>query len=42
MNGSGDHHAEQDKPSSKGQLLHVFAHMWNLDNNNNNNNNNGK
>jgi hypothetical protein len=26
MEGTGDHHGEQDKPSSKGQLLHVVSH----------------
>jgi hypothetical protein len=25
MNETGDHHAEQDKPSSKDQILHIFA-----------------
>jgi hypothetical protein len=24
MNGTGYHHIEQDKPSSKGQILHIF------------------
>jgi hypothetical protein len=23
--------AEHDKPSSKSQISHVFAHLWNLD-----------
>jgi hypothetical protein len=31
MDGTGDHHAERDKPSSKGQISHVLAHLWNLD-----------
>jgi hypothetical protein len=26
-----DNHAEQDKPSSKGQILHVLTHWWNLE-----------
>jgi hypothetical protein len=31
MDGTGDHNVEWDKPSSKTQRSHVFAHMWNLD-----------
>jgi hypothetical protein len=27
MNGTVDHHAEQDKPSSEAQILHVPAHL---------------
>jgi hypothetical protein len=27
MDGTGDHHAEQDKPSSKEQISHVLAHL---------------
>jgi hypothetical protein len=30
MDGTGDHHAEQDKPSSNGQILLLLAHLWNL------------
>jgi hypothetical protein len=31
MDKTGDHHSEQDEQSSKGQILHVLAHLWNLD-----------
>jgi hypothetical protein len=31
MNRTGDHHVEQDKPSSKNQILHAFVHLWTLD-----------
>jgi hypothetical protein len=27
MDESGDHHAEQQKPSSKGQILHVLTNL---------------
>jgi hypothetical protein len=30
MNGTEEHHGEQEKPSSKGQILHVLVHLWNL------------
>jgi hypothetical protein len=30
MDGTGDH-VEQDKPSSKSQILHVLAYLWKLD-----------
>jgi hypothetical protein len=31
MNGTGDHHAERDKPRWKGQITNVLLHSWNLD-----------
>jgi hypothetical protein len=31
MDGTGDHNAEREKPSSKRQILHVFALLWSLD-----------
>jgi hypothetical protein len=31
MDGTEDHHVEQDKPSSKNQVWHVSTHMWTLD-----------
>jgi hypothetical protein len=30
FSGNRDHHAEQDKPSSKGQTSHVLDNLWNL------------
>jgi hypothetical protein len=30
MNGTGDHHVNQNKPGSEGQRSHVFPHMWML------------
>jgi hypothetical protein len=29
--GTGDYHAEQNKPGLEKQVSHVFTHMWNLD-----------
>jgi hypothetical protein len=31
MDGTGDHHVKQSKPSSKRQRPHVFSHIWKLD-----------
>jgi hypothetical protein len=31
MDGTGDHHAEQDKPNLKLQIAHVLTHLWILD-----------
>jgi hypothetical protein len=42
MDGIGDHHVEQNKPSSQSQILYIFTHRRNLESiNNNDNNNNG-
>jgi hypothetical protein len=31
MDGTGDYHGEQHKPSSERQVWNVFIHMWNPD-----------
>jgi hypothetical protein len=30
MDRTEDHHAEQDKPITKGQISHVLVHLWKL------------
>jgi hypothetical protein len=30
MDGIREYHIELDKPSSKAQISHVHAHLWNL------------
>jgi hypothetical protein len=30
MDGTGDHHNEQDKRGSKEKILHVLTHLWNI------------
>jgi hypothetical protein len=31
VDGTGDHHINQNKPDTERQTLHVFSHMHNLD-----------
>jgi hypothetical protein len=31
MDGTGDYHVEEDKPSSERHISHGFSHVWNLE-----------